>query len=61
MEWLRALFRSPWLFPKKTGADLERNLKHVRRVYGGGGRRILHVTCHPIPTRRGIMWHHLFS
>ena len=54
MKWLRALFRSPWLFPKKTGADLERNLEKVRHVYGGTGRRFLHVTCHPIPTRWGV-------
>ncbi|CAE7875776.1 CRWN1, partial [Symbiodinium microadriaticum] len=55
-ELVHDVFRSPWLFPKKSGLKLQEAKRHVDRVYGRppGTWQILHVTFHPIqkPTKR---------
>lgn len=63
MELVQAVFSSPLLFPKKTGADLKEASHLVARVYGRGYRgdpcaeastraadssKVLHITCHPL-------------
>ena len=55
-ELVQDVFRSPWLFPKKSGLKLQEAKRQVDRVYGRppGTWQILHVTFHPIqkPTQR---------